>query len=422
MPLQDHFKIRYSTLRKLLTINVGSLVRWDKEKVSLALFYSAILLAFFWSANVSLLWPLTSVGTILASALLVVSMLISNSMKTSIFTRKDFLQPTILCLLVILQRNITMSKNIVGSIVSLFTLFVFIAILRLDPKYYSKLATLLCKFLGGFLAVSFAAFVLYLLGISLPGRSVDWNGQYFYTNYLLFLVDDRSLFEIVPRFHSIFLEPGHMGTIIVLLLGTQIGHWDTWYNRMMMVAMFVSFSLAAYGLFVILLFLRMWMLRKKMLKSVILTLLGIAAVVGGSFIYKQGDNMLNQLIVLRLEVNETGDDIVGNNRVSQQFQSEFDKFVKSPDLFLGRGIWVDEEGSGNAGYKLYLYENGLLGFILVYLFYYFSMRKAKDKRAFWAMMILSLANFWIRSYPLWFAFYIPYFLMAHQNIDYKKTT
>lgn len=414
--LHTYSKISITSIRQLFRIDARNVIRLDKEKTALFLYLVGIVLMCGCSINISFFWKFSTICPIFSAGLIIMAMLLSNSMEKRIFTRTDFLLPSLLCLIAYFYSNLVHNISTFGYILVFFKVIIYISIFRLDPKYYRLLADILCKSLAILLAVSMTFFLLYHLGFSLPGRNVSWGDWYYYTDYFFFLLDDRSMFELLPRFHAVFLEPGHMGTTIVLLLATQIGYWDRWYNRIMMLAMVLSFSLAAYGLFVILLFLRMWILRKNVLRSLIITCTLLAAVVGGSFVYKQGDNMLNQLIVMRLAINETGDGIEGNNRNSEEFLRNYEGFLHSSDVIFGRGQWVENGGGGNAGYKLYLYENGIFGFLLIYLFYYISMRHAKDRRLLISMMLLSLANFWIRSYPLWLAFYVPYYLMASQTI------
>lgn len=417
MNWHKHIILTYAGKHISRSWDIQNLFKINKERLTIFLTFSALILAFFNSANVSFTWSLGLLGPILSCALLIVAMLISNSQKQKVFTRRDFLLPMIVCILLYLYLNTMEKKNVLGYTFSFFYIFIYFAILRLDARYYQRLSNCICKVLATFLIVSIAAFFLHLLGANLPHRSASWADWYFYTDYYLFLLDDRYMQQLFPRFHSIFLEPGHMGTILVLLLATQIGHWKRWYNLVMMFAMLISFSLAAYGLFVILIFIRMWVLNRHVVRNAIIAVAALAAIVGGSFVYKQGDNMLNQLIVLRFALNETGDDIVGNNRVSHNLEAEYQTLIHSSDILFGRGKWVDEESVGNAGYKLFLYEYGIAGFLLVALFYLLSFADVHNKRLYFITVVFALVNFWIRAYPLWFAFYIPYFLMVHQHID-----
>lgn len=406
--------ISMKSFRQALQIDLRKWLHWDKHFVVIALFNLAMILAVFCSMRASFTWAIESVYPILATGMCLLAMLIGNSMKESPFSRRDFLIPTISCAIVLFYRCLTVNSGIIAYILCFFHIVIFLSLFRINTQYLSKLATLLCKVLAILVSISLGFFVLYLVGINLPHHAVEYQ-LYYYEKYPFFLLDDRNLFLILPRFHAFFLEPGHMGTMIVLLLATQKGQWKKWYNLLLIIALLLSFSLAAYGLLVITIILHMWIDRKHIFPKLVAGAGILAAIVALSFVYKQGDNMLNQAIVMRLEVNETGDGIQGNNRVTEWFEAEFDSFLHSGDILFGRDMPKDE--FGNAGYRVYIYEHGLVGFILTYLFYILAMYKGPDKRAFIAMLALSLANFWIRAYPMWYGFFIPYYIMAYMSPD-----
>ncbi len=411
--------IKYSTLQNLRIFNIRSFRYLDKEKVCIVGYFCAMLLNIFISAHISWCWRLDAIGPIFIAIAVGALMLLSNSMSNSIFSRKDMLLPMLICIILHAYLGIIHQRNIFGYIVIFADIFIFLSLFRLDPKYFTRLADCISKTLAILLLASMIVYILYLLGYNLPSRNASWEDRYYYTDYYLFLLDERFMSNLFPRFHSIFLEPGHMGTIIVLILACQIGKWNRWNNIILIFAMVISFSLAAYGLFVILWFIRLWILRRRMLPSIIVSVAIISTIVIGSFAYKQGDNMLNQYIILRFALNDAGDDIEGNNRVSENFERAYDSFLHSSNVLFGNGRW--EEEGGNAGIKLYIYENGFIGFILIWLFYIFSTSAAKDKRAKLSMLAFAMINFFIRAYPLWLAFFVPYYLMAYQEIGLSQS-
>ena len=409
--------IRYidrSKLHRLLQFKLPNLLSFTREGTSYALFSVALLLNFFASIHVVYFWAVEAYMPLLTMPLNVLALLISRTIPNSPFQRNDFFFPLVLSIVVPFYQNIVNAMNWVPYFLAIMYAPMFYALFRLNKDLLRKTSTIVCKILALFLLVSMFFFFLYLIGYHLPGSSLV-RGSYSYTNHYFFLLDDRDLWLIIPRFHSVFMEPGHMGTTIVLLLATQIGEWKRWYNRILFFALFISFSLAAYGLLAILTFLRLWILRRKILIKGILLISFIAAVIGGSFLYNDGDNMLNQLIVMRLEMTDTGDDFEGNNRVSENFKKEFESYITTGDVLFGRdmplGVW------GNSGYRVYIYDFGLFGFLLVLIFYFFSFKSGKDIRCIVSAFILSLVNFWIRGYPLLMAFYLPYFILSQFEID-----
>ena len=409
-------KFRYidiSKFRRCLYIDLNKYLVFGKRDIAIALFTIGIAINIFASIHVMYFWMIEAYCPFVTMPLFIMSVLLSRSTRTPIFTRTDFLLPTLLSLIVQYYQCLVNAQNIVPFIISTASLCMFYCMFRIDKEIAEKSLTKICKVFAGFLIISILFFFLHFIGVNLPNVSVE-RGNYSYTNFFFFLLDDRELWNIlIPRFNSVFLEPGHMGTTIIMLLATQIGKWKKWYNVVLFVALLMSFSLAAYCLGVMLLFLRLWMLRRKIVLKVLGLVSFLGIIVGGSFVYNDGDNMLNNLIVMRLEVSDTGDDFKGNNRVSEDFEKEFESFLGSSDILFGREM--DYEGWGNSGYRVYIYDYGMAGFALFLLFYFFAFRTGRDIRAITTAFVLAMTNFWIRGYPMLFAFLYPYFIISQMN-------
>ena len=409
-------KFRYidiSKYRRCLYIDLNKYLVFGKQDIAIALFTTGIAINIFASIHVMYFWMIEAYCPFVTMPLFIMSVLLSRSTHTPIFTRTDFLLPTLLSLIVQYYQCLVNAQNIVPFIISTASLCMFYCMFRIDKEIAEKSLTKICKVFAGFLIISILFFFLHFIGVNLPNVSVE-RGNYSYTNFFFFLLDDRELWNIlIPRFNSVFLEPGHMGTTIIMLLATQIGKWKKWYNVVLFVALLMSFSLAAYCLGVMLLFLRLWMLRRKIVLKILGLVSFLGIIVGGSFVYNDGDNMLNNLIVMRLEVSDTGDDFKGNNRVSEDFEKEFESFLGSSDILFGREM--DYEGWGNSGYRVYIYDYGMAGFALFLVFYFFAFRTGRDIRAITTAFVLAMTNFWIRGYPMLFAFLYPYFIISQMN-------
>lgn len=410
--------IDISRIRRCHPIDISKYLLLDKSKTAYALFLIGILMNFYASIHVMYFWPFETYISVFTLPIFMAAVFLSKQSSRDFFTRSNFILPILLVILTQCYQVITNAAAFTLFCLAILSGAMYFTIFRLDKKLLPKLTTTICKVTASFLVVSISYFVLYILGFNLPSNSTE-HATYYYTNYYLFLLDDRALWSIIlPRFHSVCLEPGHLGTMLVMLLATQIGQWKKWYNIVLFVALFLTFSLAAYCLLVILFFLRLWILRQKILVKILVLVLTISSIVGGSFIYNDGDNMLNQLIVMRLEMNDDGDDFEGNNRVSNDFSKEFERFIITEEAIFGKE-YVQEAWGLNSGYRVYIYDYGLVGFALFMLFYLFSFRSGRDKRCIIAAFILALVNFWIRGYPLLTAFYLPYFLLSQLEVNPK---
>ncbi|MCQ2206539.1 MAG: hypothetical protein MJZ43_07170, partial [Bacteroidaceae bacterium] len=71
------------------------------------------------------------------------------------------------------------------------------------------------------------------------------------------------------------------------------------------------------------------------------------------------------------------------------------------------------DDTGNSGYRVFLYENGLVCTFLVLLFYIFALSGYKDWRALTCSIILSFLIFIVRGYPLWYSNILPILAAAY---------
>lgn len=60
----------------------------------------------------------------------------------------------------------------------------------------------------------------------------------------------------------------------------------------------------------------------------------ISTIVVGSFFYNNGENLLHDLILIRLEVEDG--EMAGNNRVTEDFDTDFEKLCESSAVIFGK--------------------------------------------------------------------------------------
>ena len=394
----------------MLAFNIESLYLIKKEKCSMICLNLGIMLAFFGSLHPWVLWPLKELYVIPASILVSASVLFSNSMKKTIYSRHDFFIALISYIFASYYMLLTAQANINGMIINVFNVIIMYALLRVDYNRLKQVTTFIAKAFAWILVFSIPCFILYIMGHSLPSTNISYGDDalYTYSNYYLFLLDDRSLTTIIPRFSSIFLEPGHLGTATVLLLMSQCGKWKKWYNITLIAATILSFSLAAYVFLVVIIILNSWMKKKHIIVKLICFTLLLCSITAGAFLYNKGDNMLHDLILMRLEIEDG--EMAGDNRVTDDFKKEFENYMSSSDIMFGREM--DTKSSGNSGYRVFLYEYGFVGLILIVIFYSSWMIHVRYRRALISALIMAVLLFIVRGYMLWFSFFIPIFATA----------
>ena len=394
---------------KYMTIDMSKLFVIEKRRIAYNLFLLAIFIAFFGSLNAWFTMPLSNYYPVLAFMLAMASYGISRTLHEPIFKENYWLQPVVAFILIYFYQAVNNTLNINAYIKALFSAMMLYFIFRCDKKLIERLMRDMARILGGILLVSYPFFFLYITGFPLPHVEMDFNdGFYFFSNYYLFLVDDRFMFVIIPRFQSVFLEPTYLGSTSALLLMTQRGKWKRWYNVSLIVGLLLSFSLAGYAYLTTIIFLNLWVERKKIFAKAMAVVLLIAITIGGSFIYNDGDNMLHNLIVLRLEIDDG--DIVGNNRVTEDFDTEYNDFLQSADIMFGREY--DYSNFGDSGYKVFFYDYGLIGVILLFTFYIVAFARYRDFRSWMSAFVILLLIFVVDAFVLWFGRFLPLYVTA----------
>ncbi len=403
-----------------MKINLEPLYLIRKTDIAFAFFCLGILWAFWSSLMPWFMWDTIRFNTIISCFFIIIAIYISFYFTTNnIFNRDKFALPSILAVLTLLLMRIVNQNNAIGLVEALLVAFIIFALLKLDLSYLQKLSKVISISMGGFLSVSIVGFLFYLLGFPLPSTPISNDDLlYSFQNYYIFMIDDRLFFAIIPRFNSVFLEPGHLGTATVFLLMTQIGQWKKWYNIVLIITTLITFSLAAYVLFVMVMFSSAWIQHKKVILKVISIILLVIVTGIGAFFYNQGDNMLFSLIIERLEMTEDGD-FAGNNRVTMEFDSVYDDYLESSDILIGRDYNLEDFGFGNSGYKVFIYDYGVICLVLVGLFYLSFLSTGSNRRAIICVLLISFAAFLVRGRPFEFYYIIPLYASSLLEIGHS---
>lgn len=405
------FRLRRSTLLQFILI--------PKEKLSVILVYIGLLVAMLGSLNPWFLWSVNNKFPLVSAVFLLPALFIAKGRKhDTVFTRKSLFLAFLAFFIYEFYIQVVNDRNVFGYVVALFHTLIVYVLFKLNRRYYEPLMTITCKAMALMMCVSIPCFILHLAGFPMPShQAVFGENLYSFTSYYFFMIDNRFIYDIIPRFSSIFLEPGHLGTATIMLLLTQMGKWRKWYNIVLWITTFITFSLAAYVFAVALMILNSWVQRRKILVKVLAVICLFASVGIGSIFYKNGNNMVYNLIMLRLEVDQRTGEMAGNNRVTEGFQREFDSFMTSSDIWFGREM--PKNDSGNSGYRVFIYENGICALLLVIVLYMLIYRGTQDKRAVLAAWAIAFLAFVVRGYPLWYSNFIPCMMAGYRIFKTK---
>lgn len=414
----DLLKIRVGRLSDFLKIDrkkLLSLLVFDKTDVIFFMYFIGILIAYYGSLTPWFLWPISKYYSIIASMPIAMAWLMSSSSNKHIFTRKEFLYPTLAYIGIAGYMAIVNSKNLNGYVSIGFNVFVFMSIFALELSLLERLMKYLTVSMAVLLLFSIPCFILYLLGFPLPFSSIENEDlMYSYYNYYFFLLDNRYITDFIPRFHSVFLEPAHLGSACVFLLLTQFGKWRKWYNLVLIVAIVMTFSLTAYILFIVSIFFNQWVRGKKLLIHIVSITAVLVSVGVFSYYYRNGDNMVNTLILERFEIDDAGE-LVANNRVTDEFDDEFDDYIGSSDILFGREYDLLKYGFGNSGYRVFIYDFGILYVLFLLVFYIMCSYYSINRRAVIAMFAIGAATFWARSSLLDYYDFLPLYAMVYMS-------
>lgn len=409
--LQRLFLIPSINADKLWLVEKRTIVRW--------LLYMGMLIAFYGTLNPWFCWPIARYVHYLAAIPIALGMLISRNLKHGLFTRNDYFVPLFFCALLQWCMAILSGKNINGFIVVAFSLCVYLSLFRLERQELFRLSDMLTTSLAAILAVSIPFYLLFKAGFPLPhSHIVPEAWDYSFENYRFFLVDDRFAFTLLPRFHSVFLEPSHLGMACIALLYSQIGKWKTWRCRILFLGLIMTFSLAAYICLVVMTFSSAWMKGKAIVGKLLLLVVVVTGVVVGSIFYNKGQNMVNLLIVERLQLNDKGN-FEGDNRTSEEFTKEYDKFASSAAILTGKGQQAMDrfsDSTGNAGYRVFLYTYGLISLFFLLFFFASIFYTSECLRPKMAMTAISFLSFIAHGQPIKYYFFIPLYILLFVDV------
>lgn len=388
---------------------VSDLYLIDKEKLATGLFNVGVLIAFLGSLNPWFMWWIGNLYPIPAAMCVGGAYMVMRTTNRSFFTRNEYLLPLLFFIFYYFYERMSLGLGVNGYIIGLFRATIFLFLFRLSFEKMQKMIVFLSKCLAVLLSFSLLGLFLYLSGFPLPSTNVQFGEFYSYTNYYLFMLDDRALFQILPRFHAVFIEPSHIGTACAFLLFSQRGKWRKWYNIVMLTTLFLTFSLASYIYIVVIVFLNLWIRGKQMIRKLVATLAVISVALIVTFTYNNGNNLVHDLILLRMEIEDG--EMAGDNRISNNFEGDYENFISSSDVLLGREM--DNSEFGNAGYRVFFYEHGIVGVVLVWLFYVVSLMYTPNKRAFVSVLFVALLFFGASAFMLWDNIFIPLYAAAY---------
>jgi len=367
-----------------------------QDKILFFLLKTSLLLVFLHSMNAWFLWKITPA---IAGAISFVFCFLYLITRPSLFSTRQIFILSIF-ILVIVRLYVIRDANINAYIEVFIRSSPLALIILLAYEKKIELLRFITSTLGLLLFVSLLAWICFLAGCNLPHSSIEYNnGQYWFDNYYLFIHDLNPYF-VIPRFSSVFLEPGHLGMITSFLLFANRFELKRIEVIILLIATLFTFSLAAYILLFISVMFFLLVRTKKPL--IYLSLFVVFLLIGYQFFsqYNNGNNIVNNLIIERLRIEDQS--LAGDTRYSELMDSYYNEFIYSDKVFTGIGFNKYEKLNlgANAGYKVFIVQNGILGTLLL-IFLYISFILYHPSIEIILLLLVYALSFLQRAYALW---------------------
>lgn len=261
------------------------------------------------------------------------------------------------------------------------------------------------KVLCWILTISLGMWILDLLGVPFPHRTlITQNSTYYFENYYFF-VKNIGLISFFPRFQSVFLEPGYLGCISVFMIFLNKYNFRKWYNIVYLGTVVLSFSLAAWLLF----FIGYIPYISQRGRGKWAYLLLLLLIVGAYYYFSHTSDVVNAMINGRL-VFENGE-MIGYNRSGEAIRDVWKYHFWNTDKWMF-GLRNDFDRLYDFGASVdlitYIVRYGLFAAVAYIVFMLTCLSGNRSFRGIW-FFIISFA-FVFRGYTImfWDAFLMVY--------------
>lgn len=304
-----------------------------------------------------------------------------------------------------------------------FSIIPIFFILILKPFYQDDFLNTIRRFFSVLLLLSLICWFAYYIGFSTPysileyGAGKNGGSQYYYENHYAFLINISRLEVLfIPRFSSVFLEPGYLGCLLAMLL--YIGRYKIDVpNVIFFISLITTFSLAGYILFFggfIVNSLNSISKQKVIVFVIIFSLIciGLFQVIRS---YNNGHNLVNELIIARVEYDEgigrSGDD------TKQWF---WNKFVSSDSLWFGG----DEKNLSpdDVDMTAYVVQNGFVSLLFFVCFIMYPGFRSRKKLSCIPLSIIYLLIFAQTIHLIQSYMYLIVFVLGINRLNREHNT
>ena len=269
---------------------------------------------------------------------------------------------------------------------SLVSLLIFISIFHIEEKTKQSSLYNLTTILSCIIAVSLLSWLLHFNGIFIFPKynhldlSIIGNEGYL-ENYILFL--HHPIQTTIPRFYSIFEEPGDLALLLVFVIAANRFNFKDKRVFILFLGLIFTYSLTGYLVFIF----GLIAYKIKDFKTLIIVLIISVIIISVLYFLLKDVDAINLMIIERIiNFEEKGLD----SRVTDDLNSFYESFYLSIDSLLGMGKGYAGIHFNGASYKFFIIDYGWIG-VFALLLIYISIMFAYKKRNFVFLSMYALA-------------------------------
>lgn len=307
-------------------------------------------------------------------------------------------------------REASFKNIIIGLLVNFLPVLILLLSTENEKK---KILDLFFNLIAVILFISLIEYGLVMLRIlEINPTKIYFPGNDFYEyfeNYGFFIVvkDTRNFF--LPRFQSIFVEPGQLGMMCTLMLYGMKYDFRNKKVIVVLIATILTMSLASFVLLIVGIFLfKFWNSRHKSIMFVVLGIVAGLLILISFEYYKANPSSPFSTAILSRLMPDGKRGIKGNNRNTEEFKRVYSEQMETWDanFFFGYGSDALEKklstSGGNASATVYIFQFGVFGLFLL-LFFYGSIIYLQPSNIGIGYLFLFAVSFLQRPYALWFS-------------------
>lgn len=324
-----------------------------------------------------------------------------------------------MCSAIVLEITSNLLGSMYTSKIQIRLLLNIFIILSLKDEYRSQIFTYMLRIFAIMLLPCLIYYILGFLGIELPyqilygvNESKTAAGVY-YKHYLLGVVISGS----PGRYCGVFDEPGVVGTYAALLFAGSLDKRKNKFAWLVFLEGMFSLSMAFYVMVFVYIVVKLG--TKGIYKSV---LLGIICVIG-LVIFVNINFESPALTMIQSRIDFSSGFGVKDNRTSDEFEKFYQEFWENRNYEValgdGRTILDHLEFPKGSSYKMLFVRYGVIGVLLLVLFYAMLIRHYRISKANLPFIVVFFASVYQRPY-IFSIFYVCIFMATLSNIEQRK--